>query len=54
MSVEARGFLLAAPVAYGLGPGVVPVRNPGRLPPRAPLAGHGLTDVTSPLTMVVR
>ncbi len=30
--IEARGFLLAAPVAYLLGAGVVPVRKPGKLP----------------------
>lgn len=32
VGVEARGFLLAAPVAYLLGAGVIPVRKPGRLP----------------------
>lgn len=30
--IEARGFLLAAPVAYRLGAGVVPVRKTGKLP----------------------
>lgn len=30
--VEARGFILAAPVAYRMGAGFVPVRKAGRLP----------------------
>jgi adenine phosphoribosyltransferase len=30
--IEARGFLLAAPVAYHFGAGFVPVRKPGKLP----------------------
>ena len=29
---EARGFVLGAPVAYGLGVGFIPVRKPGKLP----------------------
>jgi len=29
---EARGFLLGAAVAYGLGVGFVPIRKPGKLP----------------------
>jgi len=29
---EARGFLLGAAVAYGLGVGFIPVRKPGKLP----------------------
>lgn len=32
VGVEARGFLLGAPVAYALGAGVVGVRKPGKLP----------------------
>jgi adenine phosphoribosyltransferase len=30
--IEARGFLIAAPVAYHFGAGVVPVRKQGKLP----------------------
>lgn len=29
---EARGFTIAAPIAYALGKGFVPVRKPGKLP----------------------
>jgi adenine phosphoribosyltransferase len=32
IGIEARGFVLAAPVAYRLGVGFVPVRKAGRLP----------------------
>ena len=34
LGIEARGFILAAPVAYGLGAGFVPVRKGGKLPSR--------------------
>jgi adenine phosphoribosyltransferase len=32
VGIEARGFILAAPIAYLLGAGVVPLRKEGRLP----------------------
>jgi len=32
LGVEARGFILAAPVAFRIGAGFVPVRKPGKLP----------------------
>jgi adenine phosphoribosyltransferase len=32
IGIEARGYLLGAPLAYALGAGFVPVRKPGKLP----------------------
>ncbi len=32
VAIEARGFILGAPVAYRLGCGFIPVRKPGKLP----------------------
>lgn len=32
VGMEARGFLLGAPIAYELGAGFIPVRKPGKLP----------------------
>ncbi len=48
LGVEARGFILAAPVAYGLGAGFVPVRKVGKLPWEVEAAEYALeygTDV---------
>ena len=48
LGVEARGFILAAPVAYGLGAGFVPVRKVGKLPWEVESAEYALeygTDV---------
>jgi len=36
--IEARGFIIAAPLAFALGVGFVPLRKRGRLP--GPTAGH--------------
>ncbi|MGE4365875.1 adenine phosphoribosyltransferase [Thermomonas sp.] len=32
LAIEARGFLLGAPLAHALGAGLVPLRKPGKLP----------------------
>lgn len=32
VGIEARGYMLGAPIAYALGAGFVPVRKPGKLP----------------------
>ena len=32
VAIEARGYMLGAPLAYALGSGLVPVRKPGKLP----------------------
>lgn len=39
VGIEARGFILASPIAYLLGAGVVPMRKEGRLP--APTYSEG-------------
>ncbi len=40
--IESRGFLLATPVAYRLGAGVVPIRKKGKLPRAVKSASYAL------------
>lgn len=42
LGVEARGFILAAPVAYGLSAGFLPVRKIGKLPSEVHSAEYAL------------
>ncbi|MEO7443290.1 MAG: adenine phosphoribosyltransferase, partial [Acidimicrobiales bacterium] len=49
VGVEARGFILAAPVAYCLGAGFVPVRKPGKLPGRVESEAYALEYGTDAL-----
>lgn len=42
VGIEARGFILAAPVAHVLGAGFVPVRKAGKLPYRTRAATYAL------------
>lgn len=42
LSVEARGFIFGAAVAYKMGVGLVPVRKPGKLPHRTHSATYDL------------
>jgi adenine phosphoribosyltransferase len=42
VGIEARGFLFAAPIAYRLGAGVVPVRKAGKLPAARHAASYHL------------
>jgi len=42
LGIEARGFLLAAPIALELGAGIVPVRKKGKLPYKTVSASYDL------------
>ena len=42
VGIEARGFIVAAPIALRLGAGLVPVRKPGKLPWRVEREGYDL------------
>ena len=49
VGIEARGFVLAAPLAYRLGAGFVPVRKPGKLPGRTHETAYALEYGTNVL-----
>jgi adenine phosphoribosyltransferase len=49
VGIEARGFILAAPVAERLGAGFVPVRKPGKLPWRTEQITYALEYGTDAL-----
>ena len=53
VGVEARGFIFAAPVAYGLSAGFVPVRKPGKLPWQTYAAEYALEYGTDQLEIHV-
>jgi adenine phosphoribosyltransferase len=47
VGIEARGFILAAPVAYHLGAGFVPMRKKGKLPYLTYETSHALEYATA-------
>ncbi len=49
VGIEARGYMLAAPLAYALGVGFVPVRKPGKLPGTTFSEEYGLEYGTNTL-----
>src|SRR2546428_12260077 len=49
LGIEARGFLIGAAVAYGLGTGIALVRKPGKLPSQTYAARYELEDGSDPL-----
>lgn len=51
LGIEARGFLLASPIAMELGAGIVPVRKKGKLPYKTVSASYALEYGTDTLEM---
>ncbi|MGI8492931.1 MAG: adenine phosphoribosyltransferase [Acidimicrobiales bacterium] len=51
VGIEARGFIVAAPVAVRLGAGFVPVRKPGKLPGQVRSASYDLEYGTDGLEL---
>lgn len=49
--VESRGFIFAAPLAYLLGAGLVPIRKPGKLPGQTIEISYALEYGTNTLQM---
>jgi adenine phosphoribosyltransferase len=51
VAIEARGYILGAPIAYKLGAGFVPVRKPGKLPYEKMSVDYALEYGTNTLEM---
>lgn len=51
LGIEARGFILASPIAMELGAGIVPVRKKGKLPWKTVTASYALEYGTDTLEM---
>lgn len=51
VAIEARGYILGAPLAYQLGAGFVPVRKPGKLPAETISESYTLEYGTNTLEM---
>jgi adenine phosphoribosyltransferase len=51
VGIEARGFIWAAPVAYRIGAGFVPVRKPGKLPYKVVRQSYALEYGTDTIEM---
>ncbi len=49
VAIEARGYLVGAPLAYTLGAGLIPVRKPGKLPYKTLKADYALEYGTNTL-----
>jgi adenine phosphoribosyltransferase len=50
--IEARGFLVAAPLAYAAGVGVVPIRKAGKLPGKTVGTSYGLEYGSATIEML--
>lgn len=53
LGIEARGFIVAAPVAYRVGAGFTPVRKPGKLPAAIEVEEYALEYGTDALEIHV-
>ena len=49
VGIEARGYMLGAPLAYAIGAGFVPVRKPGKLPGKKLMEEYALEYGTNSL-----
>ena len=49
VGIEARGYILGAPIAYAIGAGFIPVRKPGKLPHETLIEEYALEYGTNSL-----